>query len=155
MNILWKDFNSFFVHERVYNVWAEAISFSFWKHNNPIKSVKGYLHGRSTLKFLCTQAKHNGVRFATVLDEKILTSWRVNEELIDATFKTNKQKLDLCVIIASCMGVGFSMSYFSLETGTGTGFKSREEFISFFCKVWRAFMQVCSLIFIATKKLFS
>lgn len=41
--------------------------------------------------------------------------------------QTNRQKMELFVVIISCMGVGFPLSYFLLEPGTGSGLSSREK----------------------------
>lgn len=56
----------------------------------------------------------------------------MDEVLIDSTFKTNRQKMELFTVIVSCMGVGFPIAYLLLEAGTGSGLKCREESLTFF-----------------------
>lgn len=118
----------------VYNEWLNVISSRFKRDENPEKSALIYLDSSLHLTKIHTQVNPFGVSFATSIGEKVVSNWRVEEIFIDSTFKTNKSKLELFVIIASCMGAGFPIAYFLLEPGTGGGLKYRQESIDMFLK---------------------
>lgn len=82
---------------------------------------------------MCSQHNPAGIDSFTVLGkEKISSQYRTQELLVDYTFKTNQQKLELFVIVASWMQVGFFDEYFLLKSGTGGGLKFREKSTLFF-----------------------
>lgn len=120
------------IYQDVYNAWASIMSSKFKRHEDPRKSVQMYLHECNTLEEIGVQSDPFGIVFSTKVGEKIVNSWRVEEVLIDSTYKTNKQQLELFVLIGSCMGAGFPLGYFLLEAGTGGGLKSREQSLTFF-----------------------
>lgn len=53
------------------------------------------------------QSKSFGIGMTTKLRKKIVSDFRNEEVLIDATYKTKKQKTKLFVVTEPCMGVGF------------------------------------------------
>lgn len=63
----------------------------------------------------------------TIVGDKIMKSWRVEELLIDSAFKSNKETFELFTVIANCMGTGFPMGYFLLEDVTWNVLISTEE----------------------------
>lgn len=50
----------------------------------------------------------------------------------DSTFKSNNESLKLFLIIASCIGIGFLLCYFLLESSTKGVHKSRKESLAIF-----------------------
>lgn len=120
------------LYHSVYNLWSSVMVGKFKRHNDPHQSAIIYIEECDSLHILGVQSNPFGLAFSTEIANHIMQSWKVTEILIDSTFKTNKQKLELFTVIGSCMGAGFPLAYFLLEAGTGSGLKSREQSLTFF-----------------------
>lgn len=120
------------LYQDIYNVWQSIMVTKFKRDEDPRESAFLYLNECSSLHVMNVQSQPYGLSFYTIVGDTIMKSWRVEELLIDSTFKTNREQLELFTVIASCMGAGFPISYFLLEAGTGNGMKSREESITIF-----------------------
>lgn len=120
------------LYNDVYNVWLKSFSSRYKKHADPIQSSLLYMEASGELEQICVLEEPFAMGCVTKIGEHIVTNWRVEEVFIDSTFKTNKNKLELFALIASCMGVGFPIAYFLLEAGTGNGLRNREESLTLF-----------------------
>lgn len=126
------NFDNPIIYQDVYNRWMSVVTSRFKRTEEPRRSAEMYISDCPTLHMLVKQGNPYGLGFYTEIGREILENWRVEEVLIDSTFKTNKEKLELFSLIGSCMGTGFPLAYFLLQGGTGGALKSREESLTFF-----------------------
>lgn len=152
LSVVRAESTSLIVYDDVYHAWAEALSSSFRRHTDPVESVKRYVRESDTVKFIYEQTRPDGIGFATSLGSQLVKDFRVEEVLIDSTYKTNKQKMELFAVIASSMGAGFPIAYFLLAPGTCGDLKPREQSLSFFLAHVREYFPTLRPSFFFTDK---
>lgn len=119
-------------YDQIYNTWTTHFMTRFKRDSDPLKSCVMYLEEAKHLKKIYRQSEPFGVAFVTNIGLKIVEVNRVEEILIDSTYKTNKQRLELFVVMGLCFGDGFPIAYFLLEAGTTGSNRPREESLSGF-----------------------
>lgn len=99
-------------------MWSSEFSKIYNRDSNPRTSIVKYINECDELSICYSQEKPWGLGFTTELGNILIESFKIVEVLIDSTFKTNNEGLELFVLIALSMGTGFPVSYFLLEPGT-------------------------------------
>lgn len=141
------------LYQDIYNAWQSIMMTKFKRHEDPRESALLYITECPNLHVMHVQSSPYGLSFHTIVGNTIMKFWRVEELLIDSTFKTNKDRLELFTVIASCMGAGFPIAYFLLEAGTGNGLKSREESLTLFLSNLKVqFPRLCPSFFFTDKE---
>lgn len=118
LGILRSEFDETFSYPSVYHAWSTSILKKFERHTGPTRSAILLSESDTNLKKIYEQQSPFGLGMVTSVATQVVGLCLIEELLIDSTFKTNKQSLELFAIIGSCHETGFPLSYFLLEAGT-------------------------------------
>ena len=118
------------LYDDIYRIWNYQMSSKFKKDCNPRVSTLNYLEESTDLNIICQQVDQWAVGFSTKLGEELSIKFNISDVLIDSTFKTNNESLELFVLIGFVVGVGFPLAYYILSPGTSI--RSREESLTTF-----------------------
>lgn len=143
ITVLRADTNEAVLYIEVYNMWLSVLERSFKWDTDPVNSAVRYLKQCKQAKIVLWQKDLIGYGFVTTIGKVICNKFRVDKALMDSTYKTNEQKLELFVTTLSKMGVGFSAAIFFLQAGTSRKLKTREAFLAEF--PWKTGMALSNL----------
>lgn len=109
------------LYKNIYNAWKPVMMTKFKRHEDPRESSFLYINECSSLTVINFHSGPYGLSFYTIVGDTIMKSRRVEELLIDSTFKINKEKLELFTDIASFMGQDFQLRTSSSRLIQGMG----------------------------------
>lgn len=121
------------IYHDVYNVSAANMASKFKRHENHQNICYAiiYIDECDSICEIGNQTNPFGLWFTTSIAQQIVSKWRLDEILIDFTYKRNKQKLELFTAIGSFVGTGFTLCYFLLQAVTCVVLKTREQSLPF------------------------
>lgn len=113
------------LYSDVYSVRISVLEQSFKQDPDPVFSAVKYLQESKMTKIAHLLTNHFGIAFVTTIGKVTSSTFGVDDVLIDSSYKSNVQKLELFVLMLSAMGVSFRAAYFFFQAGTGGVMRSR------------------------------
>lgn len=120
------------LNNEVYYNWIILLADRLRMHHDPRVSAHLYVQICDELELLYHHIVPYSLAFVTKLGNEIAELWKAFVILVDPSFKTNNEKLELYAVIATGMGNGFPLRCLISGPGTSWFFCSRTESLLIF-----------------------
>lgn len=113
----------------MYYEWLKSVKDQYRKNEDPpFKSSLAYVQSSPNLKLLCYNESPFYIGFTSKFSGIILEKFHVEELLIDSTFKTNHEKLELFAVVGKVVGTGYPLAYLMLQKDPRSANSNNETF---------------------------